>query len=63
MRSSRWLGTPMRRTETEAEYEAINQPAGRRVLVWVTEPTTNNPFGELAWVPERLVKELRRWGE
>lgn len=53
----------MRRTETEAEYEAINQPAERRVLVWVAEPSDDNPFGELAWVPERLVKELRRWGE
>ena len=51
----------MRRTETEAEYEAINQPAGRRVLVWVTEPTTNNPFGELAWVSESEVGTRRRY--
>lgn len=51
----------MRRTETEAEYEAIGQPAERRVLVWVQEPTTNNPFGELAWVPESEVGTRRRY--
>lgn len=53
----------MRRTETEAEYEAISQPAERRVLVWVTEPSDDNPFGELAWVPESEVGDRRRWGK
>lgn len=52
-----------RRTETEAEYEAIDQPAGRRVLAWVAEPSDDNPFGELAWVPETEVGDRRRWGE
>lgn len=50
-----------RRTETEAEYEAINQPAERRVLVWVAEPSDDNPFGELAWVPESEVGTRRRY--
>ena len=49
----------MRRTETEAEYEAISQPAERRVLVYDDDP--DNPWG--VWVPESEVGDRRRWGE
>ncbi|MGC5249564.1 hypothetical protein ACPXB3_21875 [Gordonia sp. DT219] len=53
-----------RKTETQAEYEQNTWETNRRkVLVFIEEPTCENPWGQLAWVHESEVGDRRRWGE